>query len=434
MNRYRLIISYVLLLITALLCTGCGGGGGGDAENASLSLNGSSDSNSTNSLVTVTGTVNGLTTGQQVTLINNGSDSQTITSSGDGSFSFPTQLPRGSAFKVTVGTQPISQVCSVSNGTGQATVTNVIRVIVSCSETTYTVSTIVSSLNLTSGLAIDTDSNIYISQYVSGQPLMANVYSNNGILIKNVTFSNSGFQTVPFAFGLTIDPQNNVFVVDPSKNILAMTQAGVQSTFITNFLGNCRKAMSDTSGNIFFVGCYGSPIHRLSHEGVLTSFSSTAQLSNAITSITMDYLGNFFVTSGNQILKLVFDGSSFTTSPFAGSQAPGFSDGIGSQASFNNATSVAADNKGNLFVYDSGNFKVRKITPFGVVTTVAGTGSSGNEDGPGSTASFTSCKTVNQSTLSEVNYCNVAVDKSGNIIVLQSTSGWVSSIRKLTPN
>jgi hypothetical protein len=215
MNRYRLIISYVLLLITALLCTGCGGGGGGDAENASLSLNGSSDSNSTNSLVTVTGTVNGLTTGQQVTLINNGSDSQTITSSGDGSFSFPTQLPRGSAFKVTVGTQPISQVCSVSNGTGQATVTNVIRVIVSCSETTYTVSTIVSSLNLTSGLAIDTDSNIYISQYVSGQPLMANVYSNNGILIKNVTFSNSGFQTVPFAFGLTIDPQNKVFVVDP---------------------------------------------------------------------------------------------------------------------------------------------------------------------------------------------------------------------------
>jgi hypothetical protein len=263
---------------------------------------------------------------------------------------------------------------------------------------------------------------------------MANVYSNNGIFIKNITFSNSGFQTVGFAFGLAIDPQNTVFIAAPSKNILAMTQAGVQSTFITNFSNSCRKALSDTNGNIFFIGCLGSPIHRLSHEGVLTSFSSTAQLSNAITSITMDYLGNFFVTSGNQILKLVFDGSSFTTSPFAGSQAPGFSDGIGSQASFNNATSVAADSKGNLFVYDSGNFKIRKITPFGVVTTVAGTGSSGNDDGPGSTASFTSCKTINQSTSAEVNYCSVAVDKSGNIIVLQSPIGMSSSIRKLTPN
>jgi len=265
---------------------------------------------------------------------------------------------------------------------------------------------------------------------------MANVYSNNGIFIKNITFSNSGFQSVWYGFGLAIDPQNTVFVVDPSKNILAMTQAGVQSTFITNFRNSCRKALSDTNGNIFFIGCWGSPIHRLSHEGVLTSFSSTAQLSNAITSITMDYLGNFFVTSGNQILKLVFDGSSFTTSPFAGSQAPGFSDGIGSQAGFNNAASLAADSKGNLFVYDSGNFKIRKITPFGVVTTVAGTGSSGNVDGPGSTASFTSCNTINQSTSAELNYCSVAVDKSGNIIVLQSPPiiGASSSIRKLTPN
>ena len=425
MNRYKLTISCIQILSVVLLCTGCGGGG--DADSGSFSINGSSTSNSANSLVTVTGTVNGLTTGQQVTLLNNGSDSQTITSSGDGSFSFPTQLSPGSAFDVTVGTQPISQVCSVSNSTGQATASSVIRVSVSCSEITYAVSTIVPSIGKTSGLAIDSDSNIYVSQYSTGS-LMVNQYTIDGAFKNNIAFSNSGFIPPPIAFGLAIDSQNTLFVVAPSKSILAMTQAGDQRTVPTKLRDYCTKAISDKEGNILFVGCStSSPIYRLSPDGVLSSFSSTSQLTDVITSITVDNLGNFFVTSGNQVLKLVFDGSSFTTSPFAGSQAPGFSDGTGSQASFNYAVSAAADNKGNLFVFDAGNFRIRKITPFGVVTTVAGTGSNASIDGPGATASFTSC-----SKTASGNYCGVAVDKSGNIIVLQST-GTVSSIRKLTP-
>ena len=428
MNRYKLTISCIQILSVALLCAGCGGGG--DTDSASISFNGSSTSNSANSLVTVTGTVNGLTTGQQVTLLNNGSDSQTITSSGDGSFSFPTQLSPGSAFDVTVGTQPISQVCSVSNGTGQATASNDIRVSVSCSEITYAVSTIVPSILRTSGLAIDSDSNIYVSQYSAGS-FRVNQYTIDGAFKNNIAFSNYGNMPPQIALGLAIDAQNTLFVVAPSKSILAMTQAGDQRTVPTKLSDWCTKAISDKEGNILIVGCPTSspPIYRLSPDGVLSSFSSTSQLTDGITSITVDNLGNFFVTSGNQVFKLVFDGSSFTTSPFAGSQAPGFSDGTGSQASFNFAASVAADNKGNLFVFDAGNFRIRKITPFGVVTTVAGTGANASIDGPGATASFTSCNKWGAGG----NFCSVAVDKSGNIIVLQNPVTNVSSIRKLTP-
>ena len=429
MNRYKLTISCIQILSVVLLCTGCGGGGV-DADSGNFSLNSSANSNSANSLGIVSGTVTGLTTGQQVTLLNNGGDSQTIATTGDGSFSFPTQPP-GSAFNVTVETQPISQVCSVSNGTGQTTATNIPKVIVTCSEISYAVSTIVRNLAPTSGLTIDSDSNIYVSQYDPlSRSTIVNEYSIDGTLRKNITFNNSGVLNTSIAFGLAIDTQNTLFAIGASKNILAMTQSGFQSTINSGFTGQCTKSLSDINGNILFVGCgSGSPIYRLSHEGALSSFSSTVRLTNPITSITEDSLGNFFVTSGNQVLKLVFDGSSITTIPFAGSETPGFSDGVGSQASFNNAASVAADSKGNLFVYDSGNFRIRKITPFGVVTTVAGTTSSGILDGPGSTASFTSCKAN-----TFVNYCSVAVDKSGNVIVLQTTSGGFSSIRKLTPN
>ena len=79
---------------------------------------------------TIGGSVSGLVTGKTVGLLNNGGDALTVNA--NGSFTFATALTSGSAYAVTVGTQPVGQVCTVSNGTGTVASANVTNVAVSC--------------------------------------------------------------------------------------------------------------------------------------------------------------------------------------------------------------------------------------------------------------------------------------------------------------
>jgi sugar lactone lactonase YvrE len=79
---------------------------------------------------------------------------------------------------------------------------------------------------------------------------------------------------------------------------------------------------------------------------------------------------------------------SVTVSTLAGSTS-GYSDGTGSGAYFDGVTSVSVDSSGNIYVVDQYNQRIRKITPAGVVTTVAGTGGQGATNGSAlSTATF----------------------------------------------
>ncbi|HLL77196.1 MAG TPA: hypothetical protein VK421_18225 [Pyrinomonadaceae bacterium] len=103
--------------------------------------------------------------------------------------------------------------------------------------------------------------------------------------------------------------------------------------------------------------------------------------------VAVDKLGNVYVAdagASNRVRKLTPVGA---VSTLAGG-AEGYADGAGAAASFNTPSALAADGDGNLYVADTGNNRIRKITPEGVVSTIAGDGARGFRDGPAAAAQF----------------------------------------------
>ncbi|MBS0582296.1 MAG: gluconolaconase [Proteobacteria bacterium] len=103
--------------------------------------------------------------------------------------------------------------------------------------------------------------------------------------------------------------------------------------------------------------------------------------------IAIDARGVTYVAdagANNRIRRIAADG---TVSPLAGGRE-GFADGIGTAAAFDAPSGLALDTAGNLYVADTGNHAIRKITPQGAVTTLAGTGTAGWRDGPAVQAQF----------------------------------------------
>ncbi len=121
----------------------------------------------------------------------------------------------------------------------------------------------------------------------------------------------------------------------------------------------------------------GSPLVR---DGNQSAFSDPFGVAVAVD-------GRLYVADAgesNRIRKIMPDGSVTT---LAGN-TEGFADGAGASASFNTPSALALGPDGNLYVADTGNNRIRKITPDGNVSTVAGSGTAGYVDGPATQAQF----------------------------------------------
>jgi NHL repeat len=120
-------------------------------------------------------------------------------------------------------------------------------------------------------------------------------------------------------------------------------------------------------------------------NGYVNGPAETAQFNPHRIAVSSE--GTVYVSeySTNRIRKISPSG---IVSTFAGSGEAGFADGLGEAAKFNSPAGIALDQRGNLFVSDLRNFRIRKITADGMVTTLAGTGVSGTTDGDVSSGQF----------------------------------------------
>jgi len=173
-------------------------------------------------------------------------------------------------------------------------------------------------------------------------------------------------------------------------------------------------AAVDGSGNVYVADTFNHLIRKITSAGVVTTLAGTGSSGSANGTgtaasfnnpwgVAVDGSGNVYVADqSNHLIRKITAAGVVTT--LAGTGSAGSANGTGTAASFNYHWGVAVDGSGNVYVGDSNNHLIRKITSAGVVTTLAGSGSSGSADGTGTAASF--------------RYpTGVAVDGSGNVYV-----------------
>ncbi len=152
--------------------------------------------------------------------------------------------------------------------------------------------------------------------------------------------------------GVATDTAGNVYVADFRNNLVRkITPAGLVSTLAG---GGLQGAANGTAINASF---------------------------NQPTGIAVDVAGNVFIAdNGNHLIRKVSPAGNVTT--FAGSGLPGSANGTGTAASFNFPQGVAVDASGDVYVADYGNNMIRKISLAGAVTTLAGNGEAGAGNTP----------------------------------------------------
>lgn len=153
-------------------------------------LLGACDDGSGPSKFGIGGTVSDLTTGESVSLANNGANPLSV--SANGAFKFPTLIAKNGSYNVTVATQPKGQVCSVSNGIGSNLVSSVVDVRVACATSTYTISGSVSGLAGTAKLQLEDNGADTLNLSANGPFSFAAPVNYNGVYAVTAIFQPTG--------------------------------------------------------------------------------------------------------------------------------------------------------------------------------------------------------------------------------------------------
>ena len=242
--------------------------------------------------------------------------------------------------------------------------------------------------------------------------------------------------------GIALDGSGTVYVADATNN--RIRKIDIATGAVTTFAGSGTQTFADGtgtgasfifpsgvavdgSGTVYVADLYNHRIRKITAAGVVSTLAgNSAQGStdgagsaasfNSPTGIAVDVSGNIYVADmyNHRIRKITAAG---VVSTLAGNGTPGRTDGAGTAASFNIPAGIAVDVSGNIYVADTYNHLIRKITTAGVVSTLAGNGTSGSTDGVGTAARFDLPT-------------GIALDGGGNLFV---TEHFGNRIRSITP-
>ena len=193
-------------------------------------------------------------------------------------------------------------------------------------------------------------------------------------------------------------------------------------------------AVDSLSANLYVADWGSHTIRSVSTSGLVSTIAGdplnagwadgtgTNALFNTPAGLTVDSLGTVYICDSYNHAIRAMKGDSVST--FVGTaQVAGFQDGVGSNAQFNYPRGITVDVSNILYVSDIGNFKIRRITPDGVVTTFVGGGANGftpgYADGLGTTAYFSSLYSI-------------TIDTSGSTLyVTDKEDGLIPTIRSV---
>jgi sugar lactone lactonase YvrE len=225
-----------------------------------------------------------------------------------------------------------------------------------------------------------------------------------------VTIHGSGFSSKPAENLVTIgDIPATVLTADSSTLTVSVPLTKTDKIVITR--AGAISAKSDDA----FLYTYTVTTLAGGMRGFADGPAATAGFKNAY-GLAVDRYGNIFVAdAGNHRIRKITPGG--TVSTVAGNGIAGYADGPGAEAQFHFPHGIAVDNYDNLYVADHDNNLIRKISPDGVVSTLAGQLAGGYADGTGTAAKFNSPM-------------DVAVDGTGNVFVTDEQN---RCIRKVSP-
>ena len=180
-------------------------------------------------------------------------------------------------------------------------------------------------------------------------------------------------------------------------------------------LNNPNDVAVDRAGNLYIADHNNSRVRRVDPNGIITTVAQSAG-GRSLTSVAVDAVGNVYFGTWHRFSR-VDPAGVITTVAGNGSRGYGGDGGPATSAMFDFASGIAVDAAGNVYIADGNNSRVRRVDPSGIITTVAGTGTSGysGDGGPATDAHLNHPE-------------GVAVDANGNLYVSDLYNGHVRKV------